>query len=56
MRRHIMNLRIVSGVLAYMAICPPGTAHHAAPAFFDLRATVSVEGTVTAHKLSNPHS
>ena len=31
-------------------------AHHAAPAFFDVRATVSVEGTVTAHRLSNPHS
>lgn len=31
-------------------------AHHAAPAFFDVRGTVSVEGNVTAHKLSNPHS
>ncbi len=31
-------------------------SHHAAPAFFDVRGTVSVEGTVTAQRLGNPHS
>ena len=31
-------------------------AHHSAAAFFDLDATISVEGTITAAKLLNPHS
>ena len=31
-------------------------AHHSAAAFFDLDATISVEGTITAARLLNPHS
>ena len=41
---------------AFLSCGSAALAHHAAPAFFDVRATVSVEGTVTAHRLSNPHS
>lgn len=40
----------------YLSCGSTALAHHAAPAFFDVRATVSVEGAVTAHRLSNPHS
>ena len=41
---------------AFLSCSSAALAHHAAPAFFDVRATVSVEGNVTAHRLSNPHS
>ena len=40
----------------YLSCGSTALAHHAAPAFFNVRATVSVEGNVTAHRLSNPHS
>ena len=42
--------------VAFLSCSTAALAHHAAPAFFDVRDTVSVEGTVTAHRLSNPHS
>lgn len=42
--------------VACLSFSSAALAHHAAPAFFDVRDTVSVEGTVTAHRLSNPHS
>ncbi len=59
-REFDVRFQKVNGLVVTWAVClfcvSPAQAHHAAPAFFDVQATVSVEGTVTAHRLSNPHS
>ena len=39
-----------------LLVVASAVAHHSASAFFDLDATVSVEGVVTAARLANPHS
>ena len=52
----VKRLQVLGFGVACLACGSTALPHHAAPAFFDVQGTVSVEGTVTAHKLSNPHS
>ena len=52
-----MNLhRLLLAGFTTLLVVGSAVAHHSASAFFDLDATVSVEGAVTAAKLANPHS
>jgi hypothetical protein len=52
-----MNAReLLIGVVITLLAAGSGFAHHSASAFFDLDATVSVEGRVTGARLANPHS
>ena len=50
------HLKVPGFVVACLYCGSGALSHHAAPAFFDVQAIISVEGIVTAHKLSNPHS
>ena len=52
-----MNVKqLVTGAVATLLAFGTAFAHHSASAFFDLDATVSVEGVVTGARLINPHS
>ena len=52
-----MNVKqLLTGVVASLLAVGAVFAHHSASAFFDLDATVSVEGVVTGARLINPHS
>ena len=48
--------QLFAGVAASLLVALTAMAHHSASAFFDLDATVSVEGVVTGARLINPHS
>ena len=39
-----------------MLLSASALAHHSAPAFFDMRGFVSVEGSISGSRLENPHS
>jgi hypothetical protein len=45
----------VAGTVALVGFSS-ADAHHTAASFYDLRKTITVDGTITAVKLANPHS
>ena len=52
-----MNMsQLLLAAITSSLVAVSAAAHHSAAAFFDLDATVSVEGVVTAARLANPHS
>jgi hypothetical protein len=48
--------QLLAGASACLLAFGAASAHHSASAFFDLDATVSLEGVVTGARLINPHS
>jgi len=47
---------LLAGTAVILLVAGSARSHHSAAAFFDLDATVSVEGEVTGARLANPHS